>query len=77
MRELDFEYSKPRSQSLHQRMSSRAWYVVYGAQRVNSDEEYSSSELALQLNSVYSDIEPYEIEGVLNNFLAERRHMNV
>ena len=58
-----------------QRLTRRAWYAVFGAQKLDSDEKMFSADLAMRIHTLYNDISPEEIEGVIANYLEERRHM--
>ncbi len=59
------------------RLTRRAWYAVFGAQKLDPDDKIFSSDLAARIHTLYNDIAPEEIESVITNYLEQRRNMNV
>lgn len=76
MKALDFSDAASVPLSRH-RLTRRAWYAVFGAQKLDPDEKMFSSDLATRIHTLYNDIAPEEIEGVITNYLEERRNTNV
>lgn len=72
MRALDFSDGAEVYMPRH-RLTRRAWYAVFGAQKLDPDEEIFSCDLATRIHTLYNDISPEEIEGVITNYLEERR----
>lgn len=52
--------------------SRRAWYVVFGAERVQPGQTLIPEDAAERLHTVYEDIEPMEILGVMENYTRLR-----
>lgn len=76
MRALDFSDAAVMPLPRH-RLTRRAWYAVFGAQKLEPDEKMFSEDLATRIHTLYNDIAPEEIEGVIANYLEERRRTNV
>lgn len=76
MRSLDFSDGAEVCMPRH-RLTRRAWYAIFGAQKLEPDEKMFSADLATRIHTLYNDIAPEEIEGVITNYLEERRQMNV
>ena len=54
------------------RMSRRAWYVVFGAERIQPGQLAQAEDVAERLHTVYDDIDPVDIMGVMEVYSAQR-----
>lgn len=78
MKPLDFsDMAAVRLPLFRYRMTRRAWYAVFGANKINPDEELFTEDLALRIHTLYNDIDPEEIGDMIDNYLEQRRHTNV
>lgn len=73
---LDFK-EVTRSPPPPKRMSRRAWYVVFGAARLEKDDCILSKDLAQRIHTLYNDVDPEDISEIIENYLEQRRQMNV
>lgn len=71
MKSLDFSERGYRT-SLRSRMTRRAWYVVFGAERVPKGEKLFSEDLAQRIHTIYNDIDPVEISEILENYVHNK-----
>lgn len=73
MKPLDFSEHNdiPRH---YARMTRRAWYVVFGAGRLYKDHKTTPVDLAERIHTLYDDIDPGDISGVLENYLTMRNN---
>ncbi|AFC21203.1 hypothetical protein [Staphylococcus haemolyticus] len=71
---LDFNRDVPRQRH---RLSRRAWYVVFGAGRVHQTDKLLPKDLAERIHTLYNDIDPGDVEGIIENYLEQRRQTNV
>lgn len=59
------------------RLTRRAWYAVFGAQKLDPDEKMFCADLAMRIHTLYNDIAPEEIGDVIENYLEQRGQTNV
>lgn len=69
MRSLNFNGTIPPNRA---RMRRRAWFTVFGADRVQPGQNITSLELEERMSKLYSDIELNEVFEPLNNYVALR-----
>lgn len=53
-------------------MRRRAWYVVFGISRLEKDQTITENDVAERIHTVYDDIEPGDIAGVIDTYLEQR-----
>lgn len=69
---IPLDFTRQARVPVRPRMSRRAWYVVFGAERVQPGQTLIPEDAAERLHTVYEDIEPMEILGVMENYTRLR-----
>lgn len=72
MRSLNFNGTIPQNRA---RMRRRAWFTVFGADRVQPGQKITSVELEERMSRLYSDIELNEVFEPLSNYVATRNQI--
>lgn len=69
MKPLNFHGNHPKNRI---RMSRRAWFTVFGAERIQPSQKIFAKELEERLVKLYDDIEMNEVYEPLNNYITLR-----
>lgn len=70
MKSLDF--NRGAGEICRPRMSRRAWYVVFGAERLQPGQITQAVDVAQRLHTVYDDIDPVDIMEVMETYAIQR-----
>lgn len=70
MKPLNF--TRPSPFSSRSRMSRRAWYVVFGAERLQPGQKIQAAEMADRIHTLYDDIEAVEVMGAMEAYASYR-----
>lgn len=76
MKELDFS-AKAEYLPFRTKMSRRAWYVVFGVAQIEKYQDITQKDVVERIHTLYDDIDPGDIAGIIDNYLELRKQTNV